>query len=104
MNGLTTEQAEAGRARAAELREMTPEQRLDDSGIILGDDRREAVLHRLNTMPGSAIAGYIKAIDGSSRASAIKAHCLECMGYVFAEVANCTSPACTLYPFLKRND
>ena len=31
--------------------------------------------------------------------SAIRSHCIECMGGQVHEVARCTSPQCSLYPF-----
>ncbi len=31
--------------------------------------------------------------------TAIRNHCLECVGYESAEVARCTAPACWLYPY-----
>jgi len=31
--------------------------------------------------------------------SAIRAFCLECMGWSYSEVEKCTSPLCPLYPF-----
>jgi len=31
--------------------------------------------------------------------SAIRSHCLECVGYDRAEVERCTDPGCWLYPF-----
>lgn len=35
----------------------------------------------------------------SSARIAIKNHCLECMGYDWNEVKECTSPGCWLYPW-----
>jgi hypothetical protein len=31
--------------------------------------------------------------------SAIKAKCLECVGYVRADITNCTAPTCALYQY-----
>ena len=31
--------------------------------------------------------------------TAIRAHCLECVGFVRKEVELCTAPLCPLYPF-----
>jgi len=36
--------------------------------------------------------------------TAIRAQCLECMGWSYEEVKNCTSPLCPLYPFRLGNN
>ena len=47
----------------------------------------------------------IRSLDGVIRRvklspiKAIRAHCLECMGWNYDEVRNCTDPICPLYPF-----
>jgi len=40
-----------------------------------------------------------KEMNTSSPLKAIRAMCLECVGYVSDEVKNCTAPDCPLYPF-----
>jgi hypothetical protein len=40
-----------------------------------------------------------RAYDGNSRAAGIKAFCLRCVGYLRAEVTNCTSWGCPLHPY-----
>ena len=54
---------------------------------------------RLSEMPESCRKNYIKAMKGRSMAAGIKAFCLECMGWERAGVAECTAPACPLYPY-----
>ena len=51
-----------------------------------------------------AIKHTIRTWDGTETVSltpirAIRKHCLECVCWVAAEVENCTSPMCPLYPF-----
>lgn len=42
---------------------------------------------------------FLRAWAGKSRKAAIRAFCLECVGYESAEVNRCTAPACPLYPY-----
>lgn len=42
---------------------------------------------------------YDIAMTGRSLRAAISSQCIECMGYVFAEVRQCCSPQCPLYPY-----
>jgi len=42
---------------------------------------------------------YKKAMGGRSRKMAIKAFCLECVGWCRSEVALCTDYNCPLYPY-----
>jgi len=43
----------------------------------------------------------IKADDNRTRGPAIHAFCLECIGYSYAELNNCSNKTCALYPFRK---
>jgi len=54
---------------------------------------------RLRDAPRKYQAMYRKAWRGTSRKSAIRAHCLECVGYSEEEVRLCTAPACPLFEF-----
>lgn len=49
------------------------------------------------------VTTFRRAYAGKSRRAAIKAFCVECMGYDAAEVKLCTSPACTLFPYRGTN-
>ena len=65
---------------------------------------REKIMHekiekRLNDIPQKYKNHYRKAMTGKHRASAVKAFCLECMGWEREEVRKCTSVACPLYPY-----
>jgi hypothetical protein len=42
---------------------------------------------------------YWRAMDGKSRQSAIRFHCLECVNFNEHEVELCSSPTCSLYPY-----
>ena len=53
----------------------------------------------LEQMPESCRRGYAKAMLGKSLSAAVKAHCLECVGWVRADVTNCTGTACAMWPY-----
>ena len=57
----------------------------------------DKIQKRLNDIPINYKNNYIKAVSGKSRTAAVKAFCLECMGWQREEVRNCTSVACPLY-------
>ena len=54
---------------------------------------------RLKDMPPKYRGLYKRAMGGKSKSAAIRAFCLECMGWVGSEVRRCTAPACPLYPY-----
>ena len=54
---------------------------------------------RLAQIPTRQRPIFRRAWQGRSRKAAIRAFCLECMGYQSAEVNRCTAPACPLYPY-----
>lgn len=39
----------------------------------------------------------VKTLKSNSKADAIKAFCLECVGFKFKRVTNCTAPTCALF-------
>jgi hypothetical protein len=60
--------------------------------------RRAAVARRAGNMPVSMRKGYFDAASGkASPRAAIRAHCLECVGWEREEVPACTAVACPLY-------
>ena len=62
--------------------------------------RRPMVESRAIQMPLLYRAGYLRAAAGkASPRAAIKAFCLECVGWDRKEVSLCTAPACPLYPY-----
>ena len=63
-------------------------------------DRRPAVKARIAQMPTTCRLTYLKAATGKgSPRNAIKAFCMECVGWVRPEVTACTATACPLYSF-----
>lgn len=61
--------------------------------------RRPAVENRLSQMPKTYRNTYLRAVGGKSPRAAIKAFCLECVGWQREEVVRCTAPACPLYTY-----
>ena len=57
----------------------------------------DKIQKRLNDIPIMYKNHYRKAMTGRCRTAAVKAFCLECMGWQRTEVRNCTSVACPLY-------
>jgi len=60
-------------------------------------ERERQIAERLREMPKSQRANYLKAQEGKSRCAAMKAKCLDCMGYKIEEVRQCTDLACSHY-------
>ena len=58
-----------------------------------------ARLRRIGDIPAHLKGIFAAAWRGRSRKMALKAHCVECMGYQRALVKGCTSLACALYPY-----
>ena len=54
---------------------------------------------RLAQIPRKYRSVFTRAWAGNSRKAAIRAQCLECVGYQSAETDRCTAPACPLYPY-----
>jgi len=50
-------------------------------------------------MPKACRSTYLRAVGGRWPKSAIKAFCLECVGWQRAEVARCTALACPLWAY-----
>lgn len=56
------------------------------------------------TLP-SAVNAFTQAYEGKSRVAAIKAFCLECIGFNRDEIRKCSAPWCPLWamrPYQKR--
>ena len=62
-------------------------------------DMEAARQERLAQVPARQRPIFLRAWTGKSRKAAIRAFCLECVGYESAEVNRCTAPACPLYPY-----
>ena len=54
---------------------------------------------RLSNVPRKYRQLYLRAWQGQSRKSAIRAFCLECVCWSQTEVRLCTAPACPLFEF-----
>ena len=62
--------------------------------------RRSKVLKRAQNTPVSARLGYLRAASGQAAPrAAIKAQCLECLGWDRVAVRECTDPACPLWAY-----
>ena len=82
-------------ARSIKTIEISAQNRLSR----LDPTRRSAVAKRLAEMPPNHRLIYLQAVGGRSRKAAIKAFCLECVGWQGAEVDLCTARACPLYAY-----
>jgi len=73
---------------------------IDDPGAetprLSGSLEREK---RLRDAPAWCRGVYRRAWQGRSRKAAIRAFCLECVGWSPSEVRRCTAPACPLFEF-----
>ncbi|GAG46448.1 unnamed protein product [marine sediment metagenome] len=61
--------------------------------------QRSKIEQKLENMPESYRATYLKAMDGNSLAAAVKAHCLECVSWLRVEVRECTATDCPMFPY-----
>jgi hypothetical protein len=62
-------------------------------------DAEAARAAKLAQIPRRQRPVFRRAWAGKSRKAAMRAFCLECMGYESAEVPRCTAPTCPLYPY-----
>jgi hypothetical protein len=65
----------------------------------MSTERQERIAKRRKDTPRIHRANYDEAVSGRSRKAAIKAFCLECVGWEKEEVRLCTGLACPLYPY-----
>ena len=66
----------------------------------LDPSRRSSVENRLAQTPPKSRLGYLAAVEGrASPRAAIKAFCLECVGWQRSEVTACTALACPLWAY-----
>ena len=67
-----------------------------------------SITDKADKMPGIYKTGYLAAVSGkASPRNAIKAFCIECMGYIRSEVTKCETIDCPLNlyrPYGKAND
>lgn len=67
----------------------------------------EKQIERLEEAPESCRAVLRRAYGGKSKAAALKAFCLQCVGYVRKDVTECTALGCPLWmvrPYQKGDD
>ena len=75
-----------------------PELASESTNAPVGDP--EAVRRKyLAEIPARQRSIFLQAWSGRSRKAAIRAACIECMGFQSAEVNRCTRPACALFPY-----
>ena len=74
-------------------------QLIQDARLDVGPTQESAIAKRLSDMPETCRRTYLRAMQGRSLAAAVKAFCMECVGWDRSEVARCTAPACPLYPY-----
>lgn len=95
-NPLHTDEARAKRAKT--LAESAQE-KINKAIKGLEPVRRRMIEENALEMPKVNVSVYLRAVRGKSRPAAIKAFCMECVGWQRREVALCTSLACPLYPY-----
>ena len=66
---------------------------------MMDEKRQQKIAQRRAQIPEIHRANYDRAMRGKSMKAAIKAFCLECVGWQKEEVRLCTSLACPLYPY-----
>lgn len=71
----------------------------EDMTTITLDDQSTARDNAVQHAPPSARNILRRAYRGKSRTAGVKAFCLRCVGYVRADVRNCTALACPLYEY-----
>ena len=96
MEALQTPEAREKAAQARSLAKNVDE--LVSAGLPgVSEARKAAILHRARQMPESSRRTYVRACAGS-RTAAIKAQCMECLGWSRSDVRQCTALACPLWP------
>ncbi len=81
-------------AGADNVPELAPETTIAAASVPNADQMK-----RLEEIPPRQRPVFLRAWRGNSRKAALRAFCLECMGYESAEVNRCTARACPLYPY-----
>ena len=59
----------------------------------------EVIRQRCKDIPVMYRDVYRRGRGGRSRTAAVRAFCLECVGWYAPGVVDCTSPACPLFPY-----
>ncbi|OHB52622.1 MAG: hypothetical protein A2Y12_03640 [Planctomycetes bacterium GWF2_42_9] len=62
-------------------------------------NQSDQIQKRLASIPPMFKGLYKTAMTGKSRKAAMRAFCLECVGWQYNEVQQCTDLGCPLYPY-----
>ena len=96
---LHTPEAAAKRRKSRSLTKA-PCELISAARLDVGPSQEAKILDRLSQMPESCRNSYLRVMGGKApHRVAIKAFCLECVGWLRREVTLCTAPACPLYPY-----
>jgi len=68
-------------------------------GAVEIAQRRALKLARVAKYAPRHVGRFKRAFEGNSLRAAVDAHCVECMGFEAGDVADCTAPACPLWPY-----
>ena len=98
MDGSQLHTPEARRARAAQRLESVAE-KVSKATKGMEGSKVAMIKDRALEMPITCVTTHLKAIRGKSMTAAIKANCMERVGWDRKEVALCTAKACPLYPY-----
>ena len=106
LTDMTEEQRDAAREKGALARDLAKnvDGLLQEANLGLPPTHTASIRNRLKETPETARRGYLNAHKGKSRGAAIKAMCLECVGWQRREVALCTSQACPLFRYRPYRD
>lgn len=97
-NPLLSEESRQ-RRREANYSDASIAQMLDLATLGLPASDSAKIRNRALEMPVRQIRSYLKALRGRSMKTAIRAHCMECVGWDREGVRECTCPECSLYPY-----
>ena len=98
------EHTEASQERRRHLSQSTGRQLAGEEFAHLPLPWQDLIARRLDEMPVRLRGNYLRGMTGNSPASAMRAFCLMCVGWVRAEVDRCSDPACPLYPYRQAAD
>ena len=94
---MTTKQKATPEARRTAERDESQSQERSNPAMVARD---AMIAERLEQMPKSCRAGYLRATRGeASPRQAIKSSCLECVGWERVEVRRCTDLGCPLWMY-----
>jgi hypothetical protein len=98
MTSQINEALAAGTAKAQKQISILPTPYQNLSPEARGEAEKRIIQRRVD-MPRSYRRTYDRALSGNSLRAAVKAQCLECMGWQREEVRVCTAYPCPLWPY-----